>query len=185
MPPKKHQPVLAPIDSSPISIGQVVVVARGQRVLLDSDLATLYGTTTKRLNQQVKRNSERFPAEFMFRLTSAETQALNRSQFATGLQRHRNPRYPPFAFTEHGAVMAATVLNSPQAIEMSLLVVRTFVQLRSMARANVELGRQIAQLERRVGTHDVELARIVEAIKALTVAPGTRKPGIGFLADIS
>ena len=98
-----------------------IVLVRGQKVLLDADLARLYGTTTKRLNEQVKRNAARFPLDFMFRLTADETQALNRSQIATGSQRHRDPRFPPVAFTEHGAMMAAMVLNSALAIETSVL----------------------------------------------------------------
>jgi hypothetical protein len=99
---------------------------RRQRVILDADLAVLYGVTTKRLNEQVKRNAARFPPDFLFRLTATETRALNRSQSATGSQKHRDPRFPPFAFTEHGAIMAATVLNSASAVEMSLYVVRAF-----------------------------------------------------------
>ena len=89
--------------------------------MLDSELAALYGVTTKRLNEQVKRNVERFPEDFMFRLTRAETDALNRSQIATGSQKHRDPRFSPFAFTEHGAIMAATVLNSPRAVEINVV----------------------------------------------------------------
>jgi ORF6N domain len=97
-------------------IGRSILILRGHRVLLDSELAALYGVTTKRLNEQVKRNAERFPDDFIFRLTRTETEALNRSQIATGSQKHRDPRFPPFAFTEHGAIMAATVLNSPRAV---------------------------------------------------------------------
>jgi len=104
----------------------------GQRVILDADLAALYGVGTKRLNEQVKRNFERFPEDFMFRLTRAEADALNRSQNATGSGKYRDPRFPPFAFTEHGAIMAATILNSSQAVEMSLYVVRAFVRIREL-----------------------------------------------------
>src|ERR1700683_2879346 len=95
-----------------------------------------------RLNEQVKRNAERFPADFMFRLTRAETEALNRSQIATGSQKHRDPRFPPYAFTEHGAIMAATILNSPRAIEISVYVVRAFVQLRELLALNKVLARR-------------------------------------------
>lgn len=105
----KHARTLLPVDH----ITQSIRVLRGHKVLLDADLAALYGVTTKALNQAVKRNAERFPEDFMFRLTRAETKALNRSQFVTGSQKHRDPRFPPFAFTEHGAIMAATVLNNP------------------------------------------------------------------------
>lgn len=89
-------------------IARAILLLRGQRVILDAELAALYGVTTKRLNEQVKRNAARFPADFMFRFSRAETEAMNRSQFATGSQKHRNPRFPPHAFTEHGAIMAAT-----------------------------------------------------------------------------
>src|SRR5579864_6506951 len=115
---------------APEHIARDILVLRGHRVLLDSHLAALYGVTTKRLNEQVKRNAERFPLDFMFRLNRVETEGLNRSQFATGSQKHRDPRFPPFAFTEHGAIMAATVLNSPRAVELSIYVVRAFVKLR-------------------------------------------------------
>jgi hypothetical protein len=96
--------------------GVRIAELRGQRVILDAELAALYGVATKVLNQAVKRNVERFPEDFMFRLTRTETEALNRSQIVTGSQKHRDPRFPPFAFIEHGAIMAATVLNSPRAV---------------------------------------------------------------------
>ncbi|MES1196938.1 MAG: ORF6N domain-containing protein, partial [Steroidobacter sp.] len=92
--------------------------------------------TTKRLNEQIKRNINRFPEDFMFRLNREEVDSLNRSQIATGLQKHRDPRYPPYAFTEHGAIMAATILHSPRAIQMSIHVVRAFIQLRSLLASN-------------------------------------------------
>ena len=102
------------------SITRAILLLRGQRVILDSKLAALYGVTTKRLNEQVKRNAARFPVDFMFQFSPAETEALNRSQSATGSQKHRNPRFPPHAFTGHGAIMAATILNSPRALKMSV-----------------------------------------------------------------
>jgi hypothetical protein len=105
---KKEDTALVPIEQISSSILQL----RGQRVLLDNELAALYGVTTKRFNEQVKRNKDRFPEDFMFRLVRAEVDALNRSQFATGSQKHRDPRFPPFAFTEHGAIMAATILKA-------------------------------------------------------------------------
>ena len=111
-------------------VSRAIVVLRGRKVLLDVELAALYGVTTKRLNEQVKRNAERFPEDFMFRLSRTETDALNGSQLATGSQKHRDPRFPPYAFTEHGAIMAATTLNSRRAVEMSLYVVWAFVRLR-------------------------------------------------------
>ena len=165
---------------------------RGQRVILDSDLAGIYGVPPKALNQAVKRNAERFPEDFAFRLTRSEFNslrsqfvtsnetALNRSQFVTGSQKHRNPRYPPFAFTEHGALMAANVLYSKQAVEMSVFVVRAFVKLRDTIASHKELGVKIDELDRRVGSHDKAIASIIAAIRQLT-APTVRKPrAIGF-----
>jgi len=102
------KPILVPIEH----VGSRILLIRAQKVMLDADLAELYGVPTKRLNEQVKRNQNRFPEDFMFRLTRAEVEALNRSQIATGSQKHRDPRFPPFAFTEHGAIQAANVLNS-------------------------------------------------------------------------
>jgi predicted RNA-binding protein YlqC (UPF0109 family) len=166
------------------AILHAIVLVRGQKLLLDADLARLYGTSTKRLNEQVRRNSGRFPPDFMFRLTADETNALNRSQIATGSQRHRDPRFPPAVFTEHGAMMAAMVLNNPLAIETSVLIVRAFVRLRSAIREHHEISRKLAQLEVRVGHHDTELVRIVRAIRALMREPETKRRGIGFLADL-
>jgi hypothetical protein len=165
-------------------IARAIVLLRGHRVLLDAELALLYGTTTKRLNQQVKRNAGRFPADFVFRLSANETAALNRSQIATGSQRHRDPRFPPFAFTEHGAIMAATVINSDRAVEMSVFVVRAFISLRRALAAHAELGRKVDELERRVGAHDTELAQIIATIRELMSTPEPERRGMGFLADI-
>ncbi len=114
------------------SITRAILLLRGQRIILDAELAALYGITTKRLNEQVKRNAARFPADFMFRLSRAETEAMNRSRFATGSQKHRNPKFPPHAFTEHGAIMAAAVLSSSRAVQLSVYVVRAFVHLREL-----------------------------------------------------
>jgi len=147
------------------------------------------GVTTKRLNEQVKRNAERFPGDFMFRLTRYEVEALNRSQIATGSQKHRDPRFPPFAFTEHGAIQAANVLNSPKAIETGIYVVRAFLRLREMLASNTELARQFAQLEARLdkklADHDEAIAAILSAIRQLTnPRPPKRRP-IGFTADLA
>jgi len=117
-------------------------------VILDSDLARIYGVTTKRLNEQVKRNAERFPEDFAFKLTKDETANLS-SQIAT-LKRGQNIKYLPHAFTEHGAIMAANVLNSKQAVQMSVFVVRAFIKLREVLATHKELGVKFAELERRV-----------------------------------
>ena len=161
-----------------------IVVVRSQRVLLDADLAALYGVATKALNQAVKRNSARFPADFLFRLTSTEMTALNRSQSVTGSQRHRDPRHAPFAFTEHGALMAATVLNSPRAVEMSVFIVRAFVQLRRLLESNTALTRQLDELERKYRDHDDAIAAILSAIRNLMSEPSSKRRGIGFTADL-
>ena len=110
-------------------ISSAIFILRGHRVILDAELAALYGVTTKALNQAIKRNRDRFPDDFLVQLNPRELSALNRSQFVTGSQKHRDPRFPPRAFTEHGAIMAAAVLNSPLAVEMSVFVVRAFVKL--------------------------------------------------------
>jgi ORF6N domain len=169
-------------------ITRTIVILRGQRVVLDAELAALYGVATKALNQAVKRNTERFPDDFMFRLTRSETAALNRSQFVTGSHKHRDPKFPPFAFTEHGAIMAATILNSSRAVEMSLYVVRAFVQLRELLRSNKELTRRFAQLEARLGrklaAHDKAIAAILSAIRELMQPPVPKRRGIGFTSDM-
>ena len=173
---------------APEQIASAILVLRGQRVLLDAELAALYGVTTKRLNEQVKRNAARFPADFIFRLTSAETVALNRSQNATGSQKHRDPRFAPYAFTEHGAIMVATILSSPRAVEMSVYVVRAFVQLREMLASNRELARRFAQLETRLDKkltiHDEAIAAILSAIRQLMHPPVPKRRPIGFTADL-
>ena len=152
-------------------------------------LASLYGVPTKRLNEQVKRNSARFPEDFAFRLTSDEVEFLNRSQIATGSQRHRDPRHPPLAFTEHGAIMAATVLNSTRAIETGVFVVRAFVQMRRLVRADSALLEKIneleTRLEKRLAIHDRAIAETINAIKKLMAAPATRRRPIGFTADLN
>ena len=170
-------------------ITRAILVLRGHRVLLDAELAALYGVSTKALNQAVKRNAERFPEDFMFRLTRAEVEALNRSQFVTGSQKHRNPRFPPSAFTEHGAIMAATILNSPRAVEMSIYVVRAFVQLRELLSSNKELASRLDELEARIekqlANHDDAIAAMLSAIRELMHPPAPKRRGIGFTADLS
>ena len=170
---------LAPITA----IESQILVIREQRIMLDMDLATLYGVTIKRLNEQVKRNIERFPADFMFQLTAEETASL-RSQFATlktGRGQHR--KYLPYAFTEHGAIMAANVLNSPHAIEASVLVVRAFVKMREALTANRELARKLAELERKLDTHDTAIKSLMAAIRNLMTPPEPQRRPIGFRKD--
>lgn len=161
-------------------VERAIHVIRGQKVLLDSDLAEMYGATTGRLNEQVRRNLDRFPEDFMFQLTAVEANSL-RSQIATlkaGRGQHR--KYLPNAFTEHGAVMLASVLNSPQAVEASIFVVRAFIRMREMLGAHKELAAKIAELDRRVGQHDVSIRSLVQAIRQLMAPVAGKTKRIGF-----
>lgn len=148
-----------------------ILVLRGQRVLLDADLAAIYEVPTKQLNQAVKRNAERFPEDFVFQLTQEEAEQVRlRSQFVTSKQEPRGGRrYLPYAFTEHGAVQLSNILRSPRAIEMGIAVVRAFVQLRALMTDHKTLRAKLAELDARVGAHDEQLAAIVEAIRELAV----------------
>jgi len=151
-------------------IEQTILLIRGQKVILDADLARLHGVTTKRLNEQVRRNQRRFPSDFMFRLTKQEVAAL-RSHFATSNIGRGGRRYLPYAFTEHGAIMAASVLNTQRAIDVSVYVVRAFVKLRKMISAHRELARKLSELERRIKGHDEQIWSLVEAIRQLMIPP--------------
>lgn len=175
-----REPALVPVER----IAQSIFVLRGRKVLLDVELAALYGVPTKALNQAVKRNFERFPGDFTFRLSRREAEAFNRSRFVTGSQKHRDPRFAPFAFTEHGAIMAATVLNSPRAVEMSLYVVRAFVKLREAFTSDKQLAQHLAKLERKLQTHDKAILGILKAIRDL-MNPRHEGRGIGFTADLN
>lgn len=155
-----------------------VLILRHRKVILDVDLAELYGVPVKRLNEQVKRNQERFPSDFMFQLTQRE-HAVLRSQIATSNRARGGRRYTPYAFSEHGAIMAATVLNSERAIQMSVFVVRAFVRLREMLATNRRLAGKIDELADRLDTHDSVIVELIEAIQELmTPEPSTTR--IGF-----
>ncbi len=174
------------------SISLAITDVRGKRVILDSDLAALYGVQTKRFNEQVKRNAARFPADFRLQLTADESAAL-RSQFATldtGRGRHR--KYLPYAFTEHGALMAAMVLGSQHAVEVSVYVVRAFVRLREGAAQHHDLAERLASLEEKTAelalSHDTfslnarhQLRQVFETLRDLTVSAERPKRPIGFL----
>lgn len=161
-----------------------ILVARDRAVLLDVELAALYGVTTGALNQAVKRNLQRFPADFAFRLTAQEATELGKLSRVSSTHRHRDPRNPPVAFTEHGAIMLAMVLRSARAIQMSVHVVRAFAHLRSAALANEQLMKQLLNLEERVGRHDPDIAAILIAMRELVRPARTPSRGIGFLADL-
>jgi ORF6N domain. len=161
------------------SIAGGIFELRGQRVILDRDLAALYGVPTGALNRAVKRNAERFPEDFMFQLTGEETAELAKSH--KRLANFKFARLPPFVFTEHGAIMAASVLNSPRAVEASIFVVRAFVKLRQLLATHKELAHKVAELERRLGDHDEAIRGIVAAIKQLMEPPPVPpKRKIGF-----
>jgi len=172
-----------------------ILIVREEKVLLDEDLAILYDVPTKRLNEQVRRNPGRFPQDFVFQLTNHEV-AILRSQFATSSseppRRWGGRRYPPFAFTEHGALMAASVLNTPRAIEVSVFVVRAFVRLRAVLAGHKELARKLTELERKtealVLRHDAlaantraQFKEVIEALRALMSSPEPAKRPIGFV----
>jgi hypothetical protein len=156
-----------------------ILILRHRRVIVDADLALLYGVPVKRLNEQAKRNQERFPSDFMFQLTRKEHDAL-RSQIATSKKSRGGRRYTPYAFTEHGAIMAATVLNSKRAVQMSVFVVRAFVRLREMLATNRRLAGKIAELENRLDTHDSVIQELIEAIRELMVPKEPPHRRIGF-----
>jgi hypothetical protein len=161
-------------------IQQLIFLIRGKKVMLDSDLAKLYGVSTKRLNEQVKRNRDRFPEDFMFQLNSTEANNL-RSQFATSKEGRGGRRYLPFAFTEHGAIMLASVLNTPRATEVSVFVVRAFVRLRELLATHRGLANKLAELEGKIETHDEAIRSLVSAIRQLMAPPVPGKKKIGFL----
>lgn len=162
-----------------IPVESRILILRHQKVILDTDLAELYGVPVKRLNEQVKRNRERFPADFMFQLTAKEAEEL-RSQSATSKPTRGGRRYLPYAFTEHGAIMAATVLNSERAVEMSVFVVRAFVRLREMLSTNRELAAKLVELESRLDTQDTSIQNLFEAIKELMIPEEPTRRRIGF-----
>jgi hypothetical protein len=173
------------ISPEPVEhITRSILILRGQRVILDRELAAIYGATTKRLNEQVKRNRDRFPEDFMFQLTAEEAER-SRSQIATlNSGRGQNIKYRPYAFTEHGAIQVANVLNSPRAIAMGVYVVRAFVHLRDLLASNKALAQKLNDLEHKLRNHDEAIAAILSAIRELMNSPPPKRRGIGFTADI-
>ncbi len=169
------------------SIASAIFVLRRQRVILDRDLAALYGVTTARLNEAVKRNRNRFPEDFMFQLTAREQSALM-SQFATSKIGRGGYRKLAWAFTEHGAIQAANILNSPRAVDMGVHVVRAFVQLRELLASNQELAKRLDQLEahiaKKLASHDDAITAILSTIRELMGPTATKRRGIGFTTDL-
>jgi len=156
-----------------------ILVLRGQRVILDEDLAELHGVEVRHLNQQVKRNAKRFPVEFQFQASSQEVKIL-RSQNVISSEGHGGRRYRPNVFTEHGAIMAATVLNSERAIEMSIFVVLAFVRMRQVLAANRQIVAKLTELEHRLESHDTDIQELMEAIRELMTPLPLKHRRIGF-----
>src|SRR5436190_14241 len=162
-------------------IARAIYLLRGHKVMLDFDLAALYGVATKVLNQAVKRNRDRFPEDFMFRLSVAETSSLrNWSQIVTSSRKHRGKSYRPYAFTEQGIAMLSSVLNSELAVKVNIAIMRAFVKLRQILETNRELAQKFSELERRVGKHDDEIAAILEAIGQLMAPSEKPRREMGF-----
>jgi len=162
-------------------IAPSIMLLRGQRVILDADLASLYGVETRVFNQAVKRNLDRFPQDFMFQLTPEEKKEVITN--CDNLPRLKYSPSLPYAFTEHGAVMAATILNSSRAVEVSVYVVRAFVELRSVMAAHEGLSHRLDELEGRVGKHDEYIVLLVEAIRQLALPEDGTDKRIGFRED--
>jgi hypothetical protein len=178
-------------------IAQSIFVLRGQKVMLDYDLAALYGVEARALNQAVKRNASRFPVDFMFQISAEEMEKVsqvvtppaqertekkvtNSSQFVTSSHKHRGKRYRPYAFTEQGVAMLSSVLNSERAVKVNIAIMRAFVKLRQTIETNRELARKFSELEKRVGKHDEKIAAIFEAIRQLMAPPEKPRREIGF-----
>ena len=158
-------------------IERSIYLIRGEKVMLDRDLAKLYGVTTAALNQAVRRNRERFPEDFMFQLTLAEVAGLNRSQIVIGSEKHRNPRSRPYAFTEQGVAMLSRVLRSKCAITVNIEIMRAFVKLRQIFASNAELARRLDELESK---YDKQFRVVFDAIRQLMATPGRNRKEIGF-----
>jgi hypothetical protein len=178
-------------------IAQSILVLRGQKVMLDSDLADLYGVATKVLNQAVKRNASRFPVDFMFQISAEEMEKVsqvvippaqertekkvtNSSQFVTSSRKYRGKRYRPYAFTEQGVAMLSSILNSERAVKVNIAIMRAFVRLRDVLETNRELARKFDELEKRVGKHDEKIDATLEAIRQLMAPPTKPRREIGF-----
>ena len=180
-------------------IANAIHRVRGEKVLLDFDLATLYGVPTKTLNQAVKRHATRFPEDFMFQLSAEETRFLrsqfvtaksqtvdsqwilpNWSQFVTSSRKHRGRRYRPYAFAEQGVAMLSSVLNSERAVKVNIAIMRAFVKLRQTLETSRELAHKFSELEKRLGKHDEEIGAILEAIRQLMAPPEKPRREIGF-----
>jgi len=161
------------------NLDRLIYLIRGRKVMLDSDLAAIYGVPTHRLNEQVRRNRTRFPEDFAFQLTAEEFANLI-SQIAISRSGHGGRRTLPWVFTEHGAIMLASVLNTPVAVQASVQVVRAFVRLRELLASNTELAGKLAELERKLEGHDAAIRNLFDAIRQLLTPPEPPRRAIGF-----
>lgn len=167
---------LVPVEQ----IERSILLIRGEKVMLDADLAALYGVTTKVLVQALKRHQERFPADFMFQLSRVEFDYL-RSQSVTSSQ-WGGRRYPPYAFTEQGVAMLSSILNSPRAIQVNIEIMRAFIRLRRMMASHTELARKLENLEKK---YDVQFKVVFDAIRKLMTPPKSKRRQIGFRPEES
>ncbi|MCW5961828.1 MAG: ORF6N domain-containing protein [Pyrinomonadaceae bacterium] len=162
-------------------IERKIYIVREQKVMLDSDLANLYGVSTKRLNEQVKRNLQRFPEDFMFQLTNDELENL-RSQIATSSSKtYGGRRYMPYVFTEQGVAMLSGVLNSERAVQVNIGIMRAFVKMRKMLIANEEIGKKLVEIENKLGDHDENFKKVFTAMRLLMKSPDKSDKEIGFI----
>jgi len=178
MPTRQNETPAVPVEI----VSERIVTVRGKKVIAGSDLAEMYGVATKALNQAVKRNAAKFPPDFVFQITIEEAEALRRSRSQNvTLKKGGNIKYLPYVFTEHGAIMAATVLNSSQAIQMSVFVVRAFVKMREALIGRSELERRLLQIENILLAHDESIRELYESIRPLLLPPPSpAKKRIGF-----
>jgi hypothetical protein len=171
-------------ERSPIPVEQIehaILLIRGQKVMLDADLAGLYGVTVGRLNEAVKRNRDRFPADFMFQLADSEFANL-KSQIAISSYGWGGRRHPPYAFTEQGVAMLSSVLKSKRAVQVNIAIMRAFVKLREMLSAHTEFRQKLAELERKLEGHDGQIRSLFDAIRQLMAPPHPKPKKIGFRA---
>jgi hypothetical protein len=174
-----------PSNSLPIAVTLIerrIYLIREQKVMIDTDLAQLYGVPTFRLNEAVKRNRKRFPADFMFQLSKKEAESLT-SQFAISKKGRGGRRTMPYVFTEQGVAMLSSVLNSEQAIQVNIVIMRAFVKLRQMLESNEELNRKFTSVIRKLATHDKYFAVVFDELKKLTTQPIRSRRQIGFTTE--
>jgi len=172
-------------------IERSILLIRGHKVMLDADLAKLYGVETKALNRAVKRNLNRFPEDFMFQVTAEEFENLKchigtsnlKSQFAISGSGWGGRRHPPYAFTEQGVAMLSSVLRSKRAVQVNIEIMRAFVRLRRILSSNKELARKLEGLERKIGAHDQQIQAVFQAIRRLMAPPEPKKRKMGFLVE--